>query len=115
MSRERRSPSPDGEERQGQVRRQLAVRVQPHEVGVPQPRAGKLGQRGGQRGGEQQRLAGGPQLGQDGPDLLREAHLEQPVGLVEHAVLHRPQAHALDLLEVVHQAACKFGLAAVSE
>ena len=42
--------------------------------------------------------------------LICKPHLEQPVCLIKHEVLAGAQAHALHLLQVVHQAACGGGL-----
>lgn len=42
----------------------------------------------------------------EGGYLLREAHLKEAVGLIQHEVLHRAEAHALHLLQVVDQPPC---------
>jgi hypothetical protein len=43
----------------------------------------------GHRGAEEERLPLGRQVTQDLPDLGQEAHVEHPVGLVQHQDLER--------------------------
>ena len=56
------------------------------------------------RGGEERDLLGVGCVGEDRLDILREAHLEHLVGLVEHEVLQLRQIERA-LVEVVHDAA----------
>ena len=71
---------------------ELGLDVEANEHRILEAGARKLDQRLGQRGAEQERLTRlGRQLVQYLVELLLEAHLEEPIGLVEHHVLDRVQ------------------------
>lgn len=52
-------------------------------------------------------LAGLIHFGQDFAQLSGKAHFKEAVSFIKDAVLHSAQAHALYLLQVVHQPPCK--------
>ena len=54
---------------------------------VPEHLAGERDDRGGHRGAEEERLPARRQVAQHAPDVGQEAHVEHPVGLVQHEVL----------------------------
>ncbi len=69
-----------------------------------QQRVGQRQHRPRERGGEQQRLAAGGQHREQTTQLVGEAQVEQPVGLVQHQRLHVAQRHRV-LLDEIEQPA----------
>lgn len=53
--------------------------------------------------GGRNNLSGLVHLGKNLPQLDSKAHLKEAVSLIKDAELHSAQAHALNLLQVVHQ------------
>mmetsp|Transcript_33864 Transcript_33864/g.106994 ORF Transcript_33864/g.106994 Transcript_33864/m.106994 type:complete len:328 (+) Transcript_33864:1893-2876(+) len=91
------------EEGQPQLVAHLVLHVEADEVRVLETSARELHELRRQRRREEQHL---PRLGaaaQNLVQLLGEAHLEEPVGLIEDADLNALQRERSDLLEVVHE------------
>ena len=72
--------------------------------GLAQNLPGQLADLGRQRSREHQRLPLGGQPADDGHDVVEESHVEHPVGLVEHEILHVRQVDAA-VLQVGDQTA----------
>ncbi len=64
-------------------------RCGPHLERAAEHRIGEVADLGGKRGGEEERLAVAGQLAHDLADVVNEAHVEHPVGLIEHQELDR--------------------------
>ena len=82
------------------VGRQLALEAR-REVGVA---TGELADLAVERRGEEHRLAVLPQLAHEAVDLRLEAHVEHPVGLVEHEHAHRVERDEVAVDEILQPA-----------
>ena len=64
-----------------------------HTHRVLQEGIGQLGDFSGHGCGEEQGLAGSWEVRNDSADIGNEAHIQKPVGLVEHQMAHFPETH----------------------
>mmetsp|Transcript_31642 Transcript_31642/g.94293 ORF Transcript_31642/g.94293 Transcript_31642/m.94293 type:complete len:271 (-) Transcript_31642:241-1053(-) len=96
---------PHSEERQLQVGADLGVGVQPHQLRALEPCLRKLSEALRHRRAEEQRLPLLRRHPDDLVDLFLEAHLEQPVGLIQHQHRQVLQPHTLRVPQMVDQPA----------